>query len=72
MPRWIQEHIHESQVNLSIEEAIMSARRWFPLMAQPFTREHQLGVSLLSAKMLNEANNIDVMDKFRNVVTEID
>uniref|UniRef100_A0A915CWU7 ATP-dependent helicase C-terminal domain-containing protein n=1 Tax=Ditylenchus dipsaci TaxID=166011 RepID=A0A915CWU7_9BILA len=30
LPRWIQEHITEAQVNLSIEEAIMAARKWFP------------------------------------------
>ncbi|KAI1724657.1 helical and beta-bridge domain-containing protein [Ditylenchus destructor] len=70
LPKWIQEHITEGQVNLSIEEAIMVAKRWFPLMAQPFTREHQLGVSLLSREMLSGKS--DIMSKFKNVVSEVD
>ena len=50
----------------------MAAKRWFPLMAQPFTKEHQLGVSLLSKE--NMANKQeDVISKFRgSVVAEFD
>lgn len=47
----------------------MIARRWFPLMAQPFTKESQLGVSLLTQEMVHKA---DTMAKFKNVVEEID
>jgi hypothetical protein len=46
------------------------ARRWFPLMAQPFTKEHQLGVSLLTQEMLDKNKNI--MEKFKYVVSEVD
>jgi len=70
LPKWIQEHISESQVNLSVEEAIVNAKKWFPLMAQPFTREHQLGLSLLSKEMMSSKH--DIMSKFKSVVTEID
>ncbi|KAH7731005.1 DNA excision repair protein ERCC-2 [Aphelenchoides avenae] len=69
LPRWIQEHINEGCVNLSTEEAVMIARRWFPLMAQPFTRENQLGISLLTQEMVHKAGT---MDKFKHVVQEID
>jgi DNA excision repair protein ERCC-2 len=72
LPKWIQEHITDAQTNLSIEEAIMAAKRWFPLMAQPFTKEHQLGISLLSKETMGNKQE-NVMSKFReNVVFEID
>uniref|UniRef100_A0A915N8Q1 DNA 5'-3' helicase n=1 Tax=Meloidogyne javanica TaxID=6303 RepID=A0A915N8Q1_MELJA len=72
LPKWIQEHITDAQTNLSIEEAIMAAKRWFPLMAQPFTKEHQLGISLLSTKNIENKQD-DILNKFREkVVTEFD
>jgi DNA excision repair protein ERCC-2 len=48
LPKWIQEHLTDAQINLSVEEAIMMAKKWFPLMAQPFTRKDQLGKYSLS------------------------
>ncbi|KAL3094502.1 hypothetical protein niasHT_026268 [Heterodera trifolii] len=72
LPKWIQEHLTDAQTNLSIEEAVMAAKRWFPLMAQPFTKEHQLGVSLLSKELLGSKQD-DILSKFRgSVVTEMD
>uniref|UniRef100_A0A183CFM0 General transcription and DNA repair factor IIH helicase subunit XPD n=1 Tax=Globodera pallida TaxID=36090 RepID=A0A183CFM0_GLOPA len=72
LPKWIQEHLTDAQTNLSIEEAVMAAKRWFPLMAQPFTKDHQLGVSLLSKELLGNKQD-DVLSKFRgSVVAEID
>ncbi len=38
--------------NLSTEEASQISRRWLRQMAQPFTREDQLGVSLLTYEQL--------------------
>lgn len=72
LPKWIQEHIADAQMNLTVDETITAAKHWFPLMAQPFTKEHQLGVSLLSKEMLSGGKQEDVMNKFKNVVTEID
>lgn len=40
LPKWIQEHLKDSMINLSTEE-------WLRPTAQPFTWEDQLGVSLL-------------------------
>jgi hypothetical protein len=49
----------------------MAAKKWFPIMAQPFTKEHQLGISLLSKENINQQE--DVLSKFRqNVVSEFD
>ncbi|KAK9687690.1 Helicase C-terminal domain [Popillia japonica] len=61
LPKWIQEHLKDSLCNLSTEEAIQIAKRWLRQMAQPFTREDQLGVSLLTLEQLenDEANKIE-------------
>jgi len=52
LPKWIQEHLRDSMTNLSTEEAVQISRKWLRLMAQPFTREDQLGVSLLTIEQL--------------------
>ncbi|CAN7983690.1 unnamed protein product, partial [Ixodes hexagonus] len=52
LPRWIQEYLKDSMCNLSIEEAMQVVRRFLKQMAQPFTREDQLGLSLLTAEQL--------------------
>ena len=52
LPKWIQEHFKDSMTNLSTEEAVQISRKWLRLMAQPFTREDQLGVSLLTVEQL--------------------
>ena len=38
--------------NLSTEESIQISRKWLRQMAQPFTQEEQLGVSLLNIEQL--------------------
>lgn len=52
LPKWIQEHLTDNHCNLSTEEAMQIARRWLRQMAQPFSREDQLGVSLLTLEQL--------------------
>lgn len=52
LPKWIQEYLTESFHNLSIEEAVQIAKRFLRQMAQPFTREDQLGISLLTLEQL--------------------
>ncbi|CAH1134222.1 unnamed protein product [Ceutorhynchus assimilis] len=52
LPKWIQEHLKDSLCNLSTEEGVQIAKRWLRQMAQPFTREDQLGVSLLTLEQL--------------------
>ncbi|XP_018324462.1 general transcription and DNA repair factor IIH helicase subunit XPD isoform X2 [Agrilus planipennis] len=54
LPKWIQEHLKDSLCNLSTEEAIQILKRWLRQMAQPFTREDQLGVSLLTLEQLEK------------------
>lgn len=52
LPKWIQEHLTDNYCNLSTEEAMQTARRWLRQMAQPFAREDQLGISLLTLQQL--------------------
>ncbi|KAF6199305.1 hypothetical protein GE061_007331 [Apolygus lucorum] len=60
LPKWIQEHLSDYLCNLSTEEAIQITKKWLRQMAQPFSREDQLGRSLLTLEQL-EAKK-DVMD----------
>lgn len=70
LPRWIQEFLNAGSTNLSIEEAVMTAKRWLPLMAQPFTKEDQLGIALLTQEMLTDGGPLE--KRFQHVVQEID
>ncbi|CAL4236012.1 unnamed protein product, partial [Meganyctiphanes norvegica] len=63
LPRWIQEHLVDNKCNLSTEEATQLTRPWLRQMAQPFTREDQLGISLLTLEQLNSQENIDKIKK---------
>ncbi|XP_064622367.1 general transcription and DNA repair factor IIH helicase subunit XPD-like [Lineus longissimus] len=52
LPKWIQEHLKDTMCSLSTDEAIQMSKRFLRQMAQPFTREDQLGVSLLTLEQL--------------------
>lgn len=54
LPKWIQEHLTDNHCNLSTEECMQLARKWLKQMAQPFSREDQLGISLLTLAQLEE------------------
>jgi len=56
LPRWMQEYMRECVLNLSIEEAINITRRFLREMAQPFLREDQLGISLLTLDQIKTFN----------------
>uniref|UniRef100_A0A8R1IWS2 Uncharacterized protein n=1 Tax=Caenorhabditis japonica TaxID=281687 RepID=A0A8R1IWS2_CAEJA len=68
LPRWIQEYLEPTSTNLSIDETAQVARRWLTLMAQPFTKEDQLGVSLLNEEMLEQS----AIKRFESVVEYVD
>ena len=55
---------------MSVEEGVSKIRRWFPYMGQPMKKEDQLGVSLVSQEMLQK--NPQIMEKYKNVVVEVD
>nr|SVE74026.1 EOG090X01B4 [Daphnia barbata] len=52
LPKWIQEHLKDTNCNLSTEECVQISKRWLRQMAQPFSREDQLGISLLTIEQL--------------------
>lgn len=52
LPKWIQEYLKDSLCNLSTEEAVQVTKKFLRNMAQPFTREDQLGHSLLTLEQI--------------------
>uniref|UniRef100_A0A7E4VTR8 General transcription and DNA repair factor IIH helicase subunit XPD n=1 Tax=Panagrellus redivivus TaxID=6233 RepID=A0A7E4VTR8_PANRE len=70
LPRWIQNNLSSGSHNMSVEEGVSKIRKWFPYMGQPVRKEDQLGVSLVSQEMF--AQNPNVMERFKNVVVELD
>uniref|UniRef100_A0A3B3Z6K7 General transcription and DNA repair factor IIH helicase subunit XPD n=1 Tax=Periophthalmus magnuspinnatus TaxID=409849 RepID=A0A3B3Z6K7_9GOBI len=52
LPRWIQEHISEGSLNLTVDETVQLAKHFLRQMAQPFRQEDQLGLSLLTLEQL--------------------
>ncbi|KAK6180727.1 hypothetical protein SNE40_008725 [Patella caerulea] len=52
LPRWIQEHLTDNLCNLSTDESLQVSKKFLRLMAQPFSREDQLGLSLLTLEQL--------------------
>ncbi|KAM9514293.1 LOW QUALITY PROTEIN: general transcription and DNA repair factor IIH helicase subunit XPD [Guaruba guarouba] len=52
LPRWIQERIPDSNLNLTVDEAVQVAKGFLRAMAQPFRQEDQLGLSLLTVEQL--------------------
>ncbi|CAG12711.1 unnamed protein product, partial [Tetraodon nigroviridis] len=52
LPRWIQEHISDGSLNLTLDEAVQLSKHFLRQMAQPFRQEDQLGLSLLTLEQL--------------------
>ncbi|TKS80634.1 TFIIH basal transcription factor complex helicase XPD subunit [Collichthys lucidus] len=52
LPRWIQEHISDGSLNLTVDETIQLSKHFLRQMAQPFRQEDQLGLSLLTLEQL--------------------
>jgi len=67
LPKWIQEHLKDSMCNLSTEESMHISKKWLRLMAQPFSREDQLGVSLLTIEQLQTQ---DMQEKIQQKVQQ--
>eukprot|EP00795_Rhopilema_esculentum_P003154 gene3154-1459_t len=52
LPKWIQEHLKDANCNLTTDEGVQVAKRFLRQMAQPFNRDDQLGLSLLTLEQL--------------------
>ncbi|KAI0210009.1 General transcription and DNA repair factor IIH helicase subunit XPD [Lamellibrachia satsuma] len=68
LPKWIQEDLSDSLCNLSTDEAVHVAKRFLRNMAQPFSREDQLGLSLLTVEQLESE---DVQRRIAAKIQEI-
>ncbi|XP_064436444.1 general transcription and DNA repair factor IIH helicase subunit XPD isoform X3 [Mirounga angustirostris] len=58
LPRWIQEHLTDANLNLTVDEGVQVAKYFLRQMAQPFHREDQLGLSLLSREQLESEETL--------------
>ncbi|XP_072163521.1 general transcription and DNA repair factor IIH helicase subunit XPD-like [Diadema setosum] len=63
LPRWIQEYMSDGVLNLSTDEAMQVSKRFLRQMAQPFKREDQLGMSLLTLEQLNSEEMKQKLDQ---------
>nr|CAD7585974.1 unnamed protein product [Timema genevievae] len=68
LPKWIQEHLKDSYCNLSTEEAVQILKRWLRQMAQPFSREDQLGISLLT---IDQLQTEEMQKKLRKAAEQV-
>ncbi|VDO06160.1 unnamed protein product [Rodentolepis nana] len=71
LPSWIQAQLSDAFVNLSTEEAAQACRRFLRVMgSQPFRREDQLGLALLTRQdveaMVKERAENAVIQKYTN------
>ncbi|XP_066589764.1 general transcription and DNA repair factor IIH helicase subunit XPD isoform X1 [Prorops nasuta] len=67
LPKWIQEHLTDNLCNLSTEEAIQISKGWLRQMAQPFSREDQLGLSLLTREQLEKEETSKIEKKAQQI-----
>ncbi|CAH8504416.1 unnamed protein product [Schistosoma rodhaini] len=54
LPGWIQSQLQDAFINLSIEESIQASKRFLRLMGQPFNKNDQLGLALLTREHINK------------------
>ncbi|NXJ58716.1 ERCC2 helicase, partial [Spizaetus tyrannus] len=68
LPRWIQEHITDANLNLTVDEAVQVAKFFLRQMAQPFHQEDQLGLSLLTLEQLQSE---EVLQRIEQIAQQV-
>ncbi|XP_032653927.1 general transcription and DNA repair factor IIH helicase subunit XPD isoform X1 [Chelonoidis abingdonii] len=68
LPRWIQEHITDANLNLTVDEAVQVAKHFLRQMAQPFHKEDQLGLSLLTLEQLQSEEMLRKVEQIAHQV----
>ena len=63
LPKWIQEHLRDANSNLSTDEGLAIGKRFLRQMAQPFRKEDQLGLSLLTIEQLESEEMREKIEK---------
>lgn len=71
LPKWIQEHLKDSLCNLSTDEAVLTAKRFLRQMAQPFRKEDQLGLSLLTLDQLESRETQKKLEEMKKRSAEL-
>uniref|UniRef100_A0A673L9Z3 DNA 5'-3' helicase n=1 Tax=Sinocyclocheilus rhinocerous TaxID=307959 RepID=A0A673L9Z3_9TELE len=67
LPRWIQEHLTDGSLNLTIDETVQLGKQFLRQMAQPFRQEDQLGLSLLTLEQLQSE---DMLQKIAQIAQQ--
>uniref|UniRef100_A0A672QXU9 General transcription and DNA repair factor IIH helicase subunit XPD n=1 Tax=Sinocyclocheilus grahami TaxID=75366 RepID=A0A672QXU9_SINGR len=67
LPRWIQEHLTDGSLNLTIDETVQLGKHFLRQMAQPFRQEDQLGLSLLTLEQLQSE---DMLQKIAQIAQQ--
>lgn len=70
LPKWINQGLQESDVNLSTDMAVSSARRFLRTMAQPFRAKDQEGISTWGYKDLMEHKEKMDMERIKELEEE--
>jgi DNA excision repair protein ERCC-2 len=60
MPPWISQFISPSQMNLTTQEAVAVSKQFLKLMAQPISRESQIGTSLWTISQISQQPTSDL------------
>ncbi|XP_075239150.1 general transcription and DNA repair factor IIH helicase subunit XPD-like [Convolutriloba macropyga] len=68
LPKWIQEHFKDSTVNLSIDEAVHLSKKFLREMAQPVSKETQLGLSLLTVEQLQHEDTKKRLERIIHII----
>ncbi|XP_053908942.1 general transcription and DNA repair factor IIH helicase subunit XPD isoform X2 [Cuculus canorus] len=68
LPRWIQDHLTDSNLNLTVDEAVQVAKFFLRQMAQPFRQEDQLGLSLLT---LEQLQSDEVRERIERIAQQV-
>ncbi|XP_069063867.1 general transcription and DNA repair factor IIH helicase subunit XPD isoform X2 [Pleurodeles waltl] len=68
LPRWIQEHLTDANLNLTLDEAVQVSKYFLRQMAQPFRQEDQLGLSLLTFEQLQSEEMLKKIEQIAHQV----
>ncbi|CAH2314712.1 TFIIH basal transcription factor complex helicase XPD subunit [Pelobates cultripes] len=68
LPLWIQEHLTDANLNLTLDECVHLSRHFLREMAQPFRREDQLGLSLLTLEQLQSE---EMLQKIQEIAHQV-
>ncbi|KAI3380414.1 hypothetical protein SNEBB_007884 [Seison nebaliae] len=63
LPKWLGEYMRDGVCDLTIDECIFVAKRYFKMMGKPMTTKNQLGVALLNEDHLKDPELVESLKK---------